>query len=201
LVLAFGPSPSAWGNALIMTGYTLAFALPWIVLSLRGLIPKDRWYGLFPVLLSGLNTVTRWALYGFFFGYFYAYLKGRSGLHKALWSWAALVTPALLATVMFESGSRPAWLGLAFWALQLLITFLLLGLVAGDLETLRRAGFRWRHVVEVHNMAALSAWAGALVIAIGTTASTILASGAGTLVTAALRYAGILSTELKPPHP
>jgi len=199
-VLAFGPTDSAWENGLNMAAYGLAFALPWIVLSLRNLAPKGQWYGLLPVLDSALNIVARWALYGFFMGYFYAYLKGRTGIQKGFWFTFTMVTPAAIATGVFQSATPHAWQGFSFWAIQVLITSMLLGLLAGDLETLHRAGYRWRDVLEVHNLGALSAWASALVLALGTTLTSILATGLGTLVTAALQYTGVLPAKI-PPHP
>jgi hypothetical protein len=46
-------------------------------------------------------------------------------------------------------------------------------------------------------MGALSAWASTLVLALGTTATTILTSGLGTLVTAALKYSGLIPSPPK----
>jgi hypothetical protein len=69
---------------------------------------------------------------------------------------------------------------------------MLLGVVAGDYEAVRRAGYRWRDLLEVHDVGALSAWASTLIIALGTAITTILTSGLGNLVTAALQYSGLI---------
>jgi hypothetical protein len=191
LVLAFGPNDSAWKNGLNMAGYASILGLPWIVLALRDLV-RGEWYGLLPVLTSAFDIAARWPLYGFFMGYYYAYLKGRF--------WFTMVTPAALATGLFQRSSVDAWQGLSFWAFQVFLTSMLLGLLAGDLQTLQRSGYRWRELLEFHNLAALSAWTSALVLALGTTITSVLASGLGTLVSAALQYSGVLPAKL-PPRP
>ena len=63
---------------------------------------------------------------------------------------------------------------------------MLLGLFVGDYETLRKAGLGWRHVIDVHNLGALTAWGSSLLLAIGAAATTYLTSKSGALIMQAL---------------
>jgi hypothetical protein len=138
-------------------------------------------------------------VFAFFFGYFFVWLRGSSGIQKAFWMFLAMAVPPAIATGL--SANASSWQGLGFWFLQVLITALLLGLFAGDIETLLRSGHSWRRLIDVHNWGALSAWGSALLVAVGTTISTIVLSSFGSLLAAALQYAGLLPAGAKvTPH-
>jgi hypothetical protein len=139
-----------------------------------------------------VNIACRWWLFAFFFGYVFPYIRGNSGIQKAFWAVAPMVAPPLIATALLTPADRSAWFGAGFWGLEMLITAMLLGLVAGDLETLRRAGYGWRDLVEIHRAGSLSAWASTLAVAIGTTATAILSSSFGAILSEALHYAGLV---------
>lgn len=189
-VLAYGPTESAWRNAQISSAWGLLFTIPWIVLSLRDVINtrSSLGTGWMPTLNSALNITMRWLILVFLFGYFYAYIRGRSGMRKAFWGFIAVVTPSALTTALFSH----QWGGFFFWAFQVLMTAMLVGLTAGDYETLRRCGCHWRDLISVHNAGALSASASTLVLALGTIATTMAKMDVGALVKAALQYAGVI---------
>ena len=120
--------------------------------------------------------------------------------------------PAVLEELLEDAGSRfpcgdvegvPARVGrgvreravvqgFMIGSVTCVITAMLLGITAGDFETLRRAGYGWRELIEVHNVGALSAWGSTLILAVGAATTTIVSSGIGELVTAGLHYAGLI---------
>src|SRR5215217_6432288 len=56
------------------------------------------------------------------------------------------------------------------------IQCMLLGLISGDYETLRRAGLSWRHLIGVHNLGSLVAWGSSVLVAVGAAITTLLTS-------------------------
>ena len=81
LLFSNGATTSAWDNGRTGAIYGLFLALPWILLSLRDVLNSHvgESYVLLSFLSSALMIVVRWTLYGFFFGYFYAYIRGKNG--------------------------------------------------------------------------------------------------------------------------
>ena len=149
-LFSFGPAHSAWINGRLGAIYSVFFALPWILLSLRDLLKRaaDQPYLLLGFLASGLMIAARWTLYGFFFGYFYAYIRGRNGFEKALAFWFALVLPSVLASLLSSPLSRASLAPPAVRTAQVFLHCVLLGLFAGELQSLWKAGLSWRHCLE-----------------------------------------------------
>jgi hypothetical protein len=200
VLFSFGPAHLAWINGRSGAIYSVFFALPWILLSVRDLLnaPAGQSYILLSFLASALMIAARWTLYGFFFGYFYAYIRGRNGFQKALAFWFALVLPSVLASLLSSSLSRASLAPLLFWTLQVFLHCVLLGLFAGELESLWRAGLSWRQLLEFHNLTALSAWGSSVLIALGAAVTTALSTGLGSLITEGLKYAGVLPQAASP---
>ncbi|MEY3282876.1 MAG: hypothetical protein RIR86_889, partial [Acidobacteriota bacterium] len=86
-----------------------------------------------------------------------------------------------------------------FWALQIFVQSMLIGLVAGDYEILRKAGYRFADLLEIHRLSSLSAWASSLLVAISAAIATLLTSGAVEVLSSVLKYAGVIPTEIKLP--
>lgn len=189
-VLSSGTPMEPWARAAIGAKYGLLFAVPWLALFLRdfhaGFAP-DRGYEWSAAIGTALQAMGQWPLLGFFFGYFYPHLRGETGLSKGLYLFLAVVTPAFAATALAMPTSTPAWTSFSFWALQLFIHCMLLGLFAGDHETLRASGLGWRHLVDVHNLGALAAWGSSLLLAVGVAATTAATTQVGALVMQALQ--------------
>ena len=192
IVLAFGPTDSAWRNGKKAALYSLLFAFPWAVMFMRtiirGIAFEDS-YLILGIFVRMLFFLFPWVSYGFILGYFYPYIKGKNGLQKGLSLFLTLVLPTLIWTVLARPQDSENWYGFGFWVLQIFVHTMLLGLVAGDYETLRKAGYRWKHLLEIHRFGALSAWASSVLIAIGAAVSALIASGATQLIFWVLKVA------------
>jgi hypothetical protein len=192
VVLSSGQPAPPWTRAIIGARYGLLLSVPWIALFLRNFHLRfaphtgSEWVG---ALGTAVQVMGQWPLLGFLFGYFYPHLRGETGLSKALYLYLAVAAPALAATALAIPTSSPAWTSLFFWALQLLIHCMLLGLFAGDYETLRKAGLGWRQVLAVHNLDALAAWGSTLLLAIGAAATTYITSNGGAFLMQMLQNA------------
>lgn len=198
-VLSYGSPMNPWPRAVIGARYGLLFAVPWLALLLRdfhaGMAPERgfEWVG---AIGTAVQALALWPVLGFFFGYFYPHLRGDTGLSKGLYLFLAVVTPTFAATALAMPSNTQAWTSFSFWALQLFIHCMLLGFFAGDYETLRASGLGWQHLVDVHNLGALTAWGSSLLLAIGVAATTVATTQAGALIMQALQT---IVPDLKPP--
>ncbi|MBV9108345.1 MAG: hypothetical protein JO306_02935, partial [Gemmatimonadetes bacterium] len=186
-ILSRGARVDPWRNAVVNTVWATAFGMPWIVLSLR---EAAGWHvhSTFLLLEQALLLAAQWPLYGTFFGYFYARLPGWSGFAKAFWFALAAVVPGVVLNVV-SLAPTDAWRDLGLFALPVLIQVLLLGL-SNDFAMLRRHGFTWRTLADLHNLGAVTAWFSTLILAIATAAATLLTSQASDLFKRALDAAG-----------
>lgn len=202
IVLGFGPTDSAWENGKRTSLYSLIFALPWILFYLRNLAvapaPVDSYIilALFNLLAS---LVATWISYGFIFGYFYPSIIGRNGMQKGLALWLTIIIPNLVWTALADTLNRQSWQAFGFWALQIFVHSMLMGLVAGDYEILRKAGYRFSDLLEVHRMSSLSAWASSMLVAISAAIATLLTSGAVEAISSVLKYAGLIPNGINLP--
>lgn len=169
-VLALGAQVEPWERGVSGAKYGAIFALLWIVVYLRQFhyawIP-DRGYSWLPLFADVIKDIGQWPLYGFFFGYFYPHLRGDSGWTKGIYYFLIVATPSFAGTALAMASDTRAWQALMFWSLQLFVQSTMLGLVIGDYETLRRAGLRWRHLMDVHNLGSVVTWVLTLVASIG----------------------------------
>jgi len=183
-VLSSGTPVAPWTRGVDSARYGLLFGIPWIVLFLREfhtyVAPQygSDWVA---TLAAVVHAVVRWPLLGFVFGYFYPHLRGDSGISKGFYLFAGVAMPLFAATAIGAPANLAAWKSLAYFALQLFIHCLLLGLIAGDYETLKASGLRWRHVVDVHNLGGVAAWGSSMIVAIATAATTLTPAAAGSL--------------------
>ncbi|HYR29477.1 MAG TPA: hypothetical protein VEU30_13485 [Thermoanaerobaculia bacterium] len=174
-VLSSGPPVAPWKRGVESARYGLLFGIPWIVLFLREVhnyvAPQyvSDWGA---TLAAVIHVVAAWPLLGFVFGYFYPHLRGDTGISKGLYLFIAVTIPLFAATALASPASNAGWKALAYYALQLFIHCLFLGLVAGDYATLRASGLRWRHVIDVDNLGGVTAWGSSMVFALATAATT-----------------------------
>jgi hypothetical protein len=188
--LGLGPGESAAGNAWHGVRWALLLAAPWIIASILSVLttPKNQSaYPLWDLIYSVSAILIRWAACGFFFGYFFSYIRGASGIQKAVWTFLACAlaqAPHAALTITSMDQAR----ALILSNLQLFIVLMLLGLVAFDYVTLRRAGYRSLSVLfELHDVPTIGASASSILVAMGVTAATFLEGSAKQLITLALK--------------
>ena len=185
--LAAGAVAYPWQRAKTGAMYGFLLALPWLALyvyNLRTSAAPGGWSGWLLVLVLSALFIAQWPLRGFFLGYFYPYLRGANGMQKGFTLFLINFLPPVVATILinppavaafFSADTSSLWLGFWFWGLQLFVHCLLLGMLSGDYEVLRRAELGWRHLVDVHNLGPLLAWGSSLVAAVGAAIITALA--------------------------
>jgi hypothetical protein len=187
--LGLSSAGSAWHNGWRGAGYGLALGAPWSFMYLLELLTGS---GALPegMLLEVFGRATwlllEWSLYGFFFTYFYPYIRGDHGIHKGFWLFVTIVVPQAIYEVMTQP--RSDWSAFGLWTVRPLVFSLALGLIAGDLRTLWGAGLGWSQVRRLHSLRYLPAWRPVLAIAGGATVATWIATGA-TLLSVALDQA------------
>lgn len=190
LALAFGPYPSAWRNGIHGAKYALLFAVPWLVLYLRDFLTSpmpQQTYPIWAFAMAILTIVARWTTYGFFFGYFYPYLRGENGLQKGFGLFLCTVLPALPLMALYRTTAE-SWQPGLFWALQVFIHCMLLGLVAFDYSILRQGRYDWQMLFEVHGLTSVGVSVSSILVAIGVAITTLMTSQATNLVTLALKF-------------
>lgn len=202
-VLGIGPRPTAWARARLFAAWSLIFSLPWIGFYIQRVVGNSRQedFATLWLLGSGLFVIATWTLYGLFFGYFYPSIRGESGLEKGFLYGGVLLLPWLLMAFLQIPTGAGTWASFTVFALPVFVTVMLLGLLAGDLETFRAAGLGWKHLVDIHHMRALTAWGTSVVVAVGAAVTTILTSQATTLFTAGLQALGIIKHNVPVPMP
>lgn len=202
IVLGFGPTSSAWENGKRASLHSLVFAMPWIFLYLRNMAfapaPPDS-YLILELLNSLASLVVTWVSYGFIFGYFYPSMTGKNGIQKGLALWLTIIGPNMAWTALINTLDGSNWKSFGFWTLQIFIHCMLLGLVAGDYEILRKAGYKFSDLLEIHKLSSLSAWASSILVAISAAVAALLTSGAVEVVSSVLKYAGLIPSEIKLP--
>jgi len=190
LALSMPPFSDAWRNGLHGACYASLFALPWVVLGFAdflGTTSSSTPNPLLDLFFDLIMLLLRWTAVGFVLGYFFPYLRGRSGLAKGLYLCLGLILPTLPLAVIWNSSTR-SWQPTLFLFLQTFIHCVLLGLFAFDLKALRQGGQRdWRLLFEIHGLPAVGVTLSSLAVAIGTAIATLLTTQISGLVGAALR--------------
>lgn len=188
VVLNFGPYQSSWENGVHAVKYGLLIALPFLLvfgtLLLRQVRPDSPFLPLW-VSARLFSFVMGWVVSAFFFGYFFARLRGETGLKKGLNT--AVVIIICFTPVWLMSGLSPVELSATFLrAGQIFLFFTLLGVGAFDYFTFRRVlreGFSLRKFTQFGDMPSLTAVVSVLLTSGGVAVSTALSGQFTTLVT------------------
>lgn len=152
-----------------------------ILIGIYQNLPNQTADSLFPLADCALYlgaALLYWLVLVCFFGIFFPYLRGKTGLTKGAQFAVLLVIPSFVLRVLEAqdfSDMRP----LILWSMQILGFMSLLGLLAGDWRLLKTNGLRPRNLLLVHNLPFLSAYASVIVAA--------LVSGAAALVQGKLK--------------
>jgi hypothetical protein len=184
-LMMLGAEASPWERGKNGAYFGLLFSLPWILLFLlnfqKTTLPNVN-FEILSVLTTAVLALIQWPLQGFLFGYFYPHIRGGDGMRKGFNFFLLLFIPTFAATVIAQPATNGVWTTHLLWSLQLFIQSMLLGLVAGDYQTLRRAGMNWRHLTEVHNLSALTVWGSSILVAVSAAITTLITSGASSLI-------------------
>lgn len=120
--LAVGPGGSDWGDGVHAAKFGFWFSLPLLVVYLSGVLPPPvpPYGGQFAVLeffTRGAAFISYWVAAAFFFGYFFMYVEGKTGLWKGVWLSLLVVACAMLSDLdlkerLFYAGSHLLFFGL-----------------------------------------------------------------------------------------
>lgn len=167
IVFALGHGNLRDNIASAVTAGAVLAAVP-VVIAMYQYVPQSTVR--YPYPIAGITSFlfqasAQWLLYAFFFGFFYAHLRGASGLTKGINLCAALVIPffgyRLLSTQNLQD-MVPFFL----WAAQVFMFCSLIGILAFDYRLLRRHDFRARDLITLHNLPAISAYASTVIAAL-----------------------------------
>lgn len=177
LALNFGPNAANWENAKWSAKHGLILAVPFFFFYLWGIIQRelglDKPYLLFFIVTRALIYFADWVIAAFFFGYFFPYLRGESGLKKGSYVGAAVIF-CLLPVWIFAPTSA---LALLLRMGQTFLFFALLGLWAFDYSVLREElgeRFDWKKLVQVEDLPSLTALASVALGSFGVTINSVL---------------------------
>lgn len=162
LILAFGPDKSNWENGKHAARYSLWLAIPFALVYggiafLKGVgVPKT-----FAFLLIATHTIESfadWLILAFFFGYFFKYINGKSGLKKGL-TLAVAYTLCILPLVIRDFSS--SILAMLIYLTPNFIFLPFLGVLAFDSLNFRKImgeGYSWKKQVQFEDNQTLLAF-------------------------------------------
>jgi len=139
--------------------------------------PASAWSG-YPVLdFLGFTAwiLFMWSAFGWAFGYFLPYIRGRNGINKALWLYT-VVGASLPMNLLWLDGHD--WKISAIYYLELFAFLVIIGVILGDLMALKSAGMSPRAWIQVYNRRFIITWSTTVIAAIGTAAAAFLSTAA-----------------------
>jgi hypothetical protein len=188
VVLSLGPSALPWENGKVFAGYSLWISSGWLLLyyvphEMSLWLQNGRYLTLGALTVIVWNAV-QWPALGFLMGYFYPAIRGTNGLWKGLSVALTYITPWLVQNLAFQSvNEQGTWQPFVVWALQVFVTAVLTGFLAGELRTLQQQGYGGGDVTYLHNFSALAAWGSSVVVAIIGAVVALLTTTLGQVVT------------------
>jgi hypothetical protein len=173
-VFGFGHS-SLQANVRAALGIGALLAIPPVIMALYQYAERGvRYpYPVADVLRFLMGASASWLLYAFFFGYYYAHIRGTTGLTKGANLCSAIVLPFLAYRLLSTETLQDMWQFL-LWAAQVFLFCTLMGLVAFDYRLLRANGFRARDLLAVHNVPVLYAYSSTVAAAVGSAVVAII---------------------------
>lgn len=147
-----------------------------ILIGIYQNLPNQAADSLFPLAdcaLYLLAALLYWLVLVCFFGIFFPYLRGRTGLTKGAGFACLLMIPHFVLRVL-EAQDFADMRPLLLWSLQILGFMSMLGLLAGDWRLLKSNGLRARNLLLVHNLPFLSAYASVIAAALVSTVAGLL---------------------------
>ena len=181
-----------WTNVKVAVAAGALLAAAPVAVGLYQYLPSNQVrypYPLLAILLFLIEVSVSWLLYAFFLGYYYAHIRGTSGLAKGVNLWIALMIPFTTYRVLSGQSLTDMW-PFFLWSGQVFLFCTVLGLVAFDYRVLRTNGFRARDLVPVHNFFALSAYGSTVAAALASALVAVLTNRVPDLVKFVLQTFG-----------
>jgi hypothetical protein len=189
LVLAYGPQRTPWENGRLAARFALVIAMPLMLVKYSGFLREtfnwDLPFMLLQVLLTPTVTLAYFVASGFFFGFFFEQIRGRSGFEKGLFL-AAMLTVCQLPVWISTFTSGTAFVATVMWtASQTFLFFLSLGVIAFDYRTLRQTlgeRFDWRYLTSLGDVRGLISGISIALASLGISVTTVLSSQVASVV-------------------
>ncbi len=180
-VLSIGPSTDDWMNGKWCAKWGARLIAPFLVVYLllfllRSTTISASTFGFLFALSQVVTFVADWLIAAFFFGYYFRYIRGDSGLEKGLRTACAVII-CLLPTWVTHISSKTDLVGVFFRAGQTFLFFTLLGMGAFDYRTFRKAlrdQFRWKTFARFGDMPSFTAVLSVLVTSVGVGLTTVV---------------------------
>jgi hypothetical protein len=161
LAFNFGAGPRHRDNLDQSLAWGLILASPLVILEGWPLfISEVNAAGAFPFLSTGVRLIALVAQYlsiAAFLGYFFPYMRGRSGLEKGGWLAGSIVL-AFLPYYLILNSTTIEWMVAAISAASILAFSLIVSLMAFDIRTLLYYKFGWFHLPDLYDFSELAAY-------------------------------------------
>jgi hypothetical protein len=161
LAFNFGAGPRHRDNLDQSLAWGLILASPLVILEGWPLfISEVNAAGAFPFLSTGVRLIALVAQYlsiAAFLGYFFPYMRGRSGLEKGGWLAGSIVL-AFLPYHLILNSTTIEWMVAAIWAASILAFTLIISLMAFDIRTLLTYKFGWFHLPDLYDFNELAVY-------------------------------------------
>jgi len=161
LAFNFGAGESHWDNLKNALAWGLILAAPLVILQGWPLVSDTiAKAGTFPFLSTGVRLAVLTGQYlaaAAFLGYFFPYLRGRSGLEKGGWL-SAIVILSLVPYHLVYADTPIEWLVIAIWGGSILAYNLLISLLAFDVRTLLHFKFGLARLPDLYDFGELAAY-------------------------------------------
>jgi hypothetical protein len=179
VVLAYGPGNDEWSNGLHGALIGLIIAVPWLIFYIGFFLFRAGQISspVKPLVITDVVIFEpfSWALLGFFFGYFFTYFRGNTGLQKGLW--VALVFSICMAPYWLTSPrSVPDALATALVVCTYILVFTGTGLWF-DVESLRAglgARFDWNSFGRLTGLGSITAFGSVVLATVGLALTSVL---------------------------
>ena len=171
------PADTRWESGKRGLAYGFIFSIPSMAVYLYQRFtlpaPTDP-YPLLRIIGAEPFLPLQWTIYGFFLGYFFTMIRGRTGIDKATWFFLALLTHNTFVTLLTPNAN---WTSHLLWALQTFIQLVLVGILVGDYQIAKRAGLGWRDLIDIHDARWVAAFGTTIAAAVGGVTLTIFTTG------------------------
>ncbi|MGW0651775.1 hypothetical protein ACWD4T_23655 [Streptomyces umbrinus] len=161
----------AWRNGVVAGGLLAVLSLPWFVLTLPSYLSGIGYLRDLPFIVDALSYSARWPLYGFLYGYAYAWLRGRTPLAKAMYLLSVVLSTELAQLLYQDLDPDQFGTRLLMSTGNCLAAFLILGLY-WEARLVRAAGLRWGQIRNFRSLSTLAVPATAVLVAVATALAT-----------------------------